>query len=335
MKRLLKSCAATFANSMGPHRWGGFAREPKLWVLMYHRILPTEDLRYRMEEPGMIVEPETFAMHIREVKKHFDLMGLNEWLQLRSQPNLLPKRACVLTFDDGWHDNYEYALPIIQQENVPITLFVVVDKMGTQFQFWPNLISALLWSNAQSALRQHPLFDSAMANLPTAPGTMNADYAAATIHALKQFSDREIFAALEAINWQRYLQFDLPRGLMTWDELRQMQKSGLVDIGSHTANHKRLNKNLSAAELHEEIVTSHAKLKQQISEANDIFCFPNGDYDAGALALVEKTYRAAVTTSRGIVSATNTPLHQLCRIGLHQHVTATPTLLGARLSGWL
>lgn len=334
MKQLIKSCAATLANQFGPHRLGGSRHAPRLWVLMYHRILPAQDLRYPLEEPGMIVEPETFAMHLRELKKHFDVMDFDEWLALRAQHQPLPKRACVITFDDGWYDNYEFALPLIQQEKVPVTLFAVVDKIATDFQFWPNLVSALLASNALTTLKKHPLFASALTDIPT-HAIINRELMARVIHSLKQFSDADIFNALDEIRWKSLLNFELPRGLMNWDELRAMQNSGLVKIGSHTANHKRLNKNLSGEELHQEIVASHQRLKEILPEAVDIFCFPNGDYNQAALNLVENTYSAAVTTARGIVSGTTTPIHQLCRIGLHQHVSNSPRLLGARLSGWL
>jgi peptidoglycan/xylan/chitin deacetylase (PgdA/CDA1 family) len=283
----------------------------------------------------MIVTPDTFTMHLRELKRHFDLMDLSEWLHLRATGQPLPRRACTITFDDGWHDNYEYALPIIKATATPVTLFAVVEKIGTDFQFWPNIISALLSSNALTAMRQQPLLANALSQVaPTAdPG--NREYMAAVIKTLKQFSDTEIFAALDAINWRQQLSFELPRGLMTWDELHSMSNSGLVTIGSHTCNHKRLNAQLSDAEIAHEIVTSKMLLQQHVPTAADIFCFPNGDYNSAALDAVTQTYSAAVTTRRGIVNATNTPVHQLCRIGLHEHVSHTPRLLGARLSGWI
>ncbi len=335
MKQLLKQIITSAANQFGPHRMNLLTRDPQLWVLMYHRILPQEDIRYRLEEPGMIVTPDTFAMHLRELKRHFDLMDFSEWLCLRAAGKPLPQRACTITFDDGWYDNYEYALPIIKATATPVTLFAVVEKIGTDFQFWPNIISALLASNALTAMQQQPLLASALNQITPMADTGNREYMAAVIKMLKQFSDADIFAALDAIAWQQHLTFELPRGLMTWDELRSMSDSGFVTIGSHTCNHKRLNAQLSSEEITHEIVTSKSLLKKQIPTATDIFCFPNGDYNNTALNAVTQTYSAAVTTQRGIVNAVNTPVHQLCRIGLHEHVSHTPRLLGARLSGWI
>lgn len=334
MKAHLKNLAISAANQLGAHRHH-FHGESKLWILMYHRILPADDLRYPLEEPGMIVEPDTFGMHLREAKKHFDVLDFSEWLNLKNAGEKLPKRACVITFDDGWYDNVEFALPVIKQEQVPITLFTVVEKIGTDFQFWPNLISALLASHALPAMQSHPLFAQALAQVPDTDDTNNREYMAAVIHKLKQSSDGAIFEALDTINWRSHLAFELPRGLMNWDDVRTMQSSGLVSIGSHTCNHKRLNASLTAKDLHHEVVESKQLLATKVDRSVDIFCFPNGDYNPAALESVTETYGAAVTTKRGIVNATTADLHQLTRIGLHQHISDTPRTFGARLSGWI
>lgn len=334
MKAHLKNLAISTADLLGAHRRHSLG-DSKLWILMYHRILPSDDFRYQLEEPGMIVEPDTFSMHLREAKKHFDVLDFNEWLRLKRTGEKLPKRACVITFDDGWYDNVEFALPIIKQEKVPITLFTVVEKIGTDFQFWPNLVSALLASHATPAMQSHPLFAQALAQVPSTDNTNNREYMAAIIHRLKQSTDGAIFEALDAINWRSQLAFELPSGLMDWADVRTMQASGLVSIGSHTCNHKRLNASLAANDLQHEVVESKQLLATKVNKSVDIFCFPNGDYNPAALTSVMNTYGAAVTTRRGIVNASTADLHQLTRIGLHQHISDTPRTFGARLSGWI
>ena len=335
MKQMIKQSVSIAANLFGPHRLGNLTGSPKLWVLMYHRILPVHDVRSQLEEPGMIVEPDTFAMHLRELKKYFDVMDFSEWLNLRINNEPIPARACVITFDDGWHDNYEYALPIIKQERTPITLFAVVEKIGTDFQFWPNIVSILLHSNAITPLNQSPIFSQVLSEEQQGNFPPDREQTARIIRALKCFSDAEIFDALDNLNWKDHVRIELPRALMNWDELRSMEASGLVKIASHTCNHKRLNAQLSNTELTHEIVSSKENLLRQIPTAANIFCFPNGDYNPEALKLVTDNYCAAVTTQRGIIDAYNTPLHELTRIGLHQQISCTPRLLGARLSGWI
>lgn len=334
VKKLIKPLVSELASRLGPHQGGqGQHAEPLLWVLMYHRIVPNTDERFVQEEPGMLVQPQTLQMHIREAKKLFQLTTLGAWVAAKAAGEPLPAKACAITFDDGWLDNYEYAFPILQAEQAPATVFVVAEKIGTDFQFWPNIVAALLLNNNIQELRKHPLFATILSELPIAGVAINREQMAECIRRLKRFSDQDIFAALGDINW-RQLTGHLPPALMNWPQLLEMQNSGLVEIGSHTCNHKRLNDALSPADLQHEILHSRQLIEQHTQRPSPLFCFPNGDYSPQALALVQEHYQAAVTTRRGIVSA-QSPLHQLTRISLHDEVSATPRDFGARLSTWL
>lgn len=329
IKKLIKSTLATLSSRYGIHRRK--SREPLLWVLMYHRILPANDPRFIVEEPGMLVTPETFDMHLREIKKYFEVVDLNEWVRKKQSGEPIPAKACVITFDDGWLDNYEFALPVLQRHQIPATLFAVAEKIGTNFQFWPNIIVWLLFNGGTDALSKH----SVLGQHCPRQASVDRESAAAYILQLKQLSDKAIFAALDEIETDTKLIGAMPRALMNWDELNAMQASGLVTIGSHTCNHKRLTHQLEATELHHEICQSKILLEQQLNKTINLFCFPNGDYNQAALDLVKSTYTAAVTTQKGIVSNNNFSLHELKRIGLHEQVSQTPRHFGARLSGMM
>jgi len=334
VKRLMKSTAASLASRYGQHRRRHL--DPHLWVLMYHRILPTSDPRFQYEEPGMIVTPDTFDMHMQEAKKHFDILSLQEWVQLKTAGASLPSKACVITFDDGWLDNLEFALPILQHHQAPATLFAVAEKIGTDFQFWPNRVLWLLFNSGADLLKNHPLLGKAY---PDNTLKIDGECAAQFILQLKQFSDQEIFTSLDEIACNTDLFAAMPRALMNWDEIKLMQASGLIDIGSHTSSHKRLTDKLNSADLHHEIADSKDILERELKQKINLFCFPNGDYNRTALELVKATYSAAVTTQRGIVMSkspnNNFSLHELKRIGLHEQVSNTPRNFGARLSGMM
>lgn len=332
IKGIAKAALTQVASQLGPHRISG--QRSSLWIMMYHRILPKEDARYSLEEPGMIVEPDTFHMHLKLLKQQFDILRFEEWIALNQQGSALPKRCCVITFDDGWHDNYEFALPFLKQEKVPATLFAVVDKIGTDFQFWPNIVSLLLTSENAQSLAVEPVFANAFSQIGTPSNKPNREYIAAIIHHLKQHEDHVLYSMLERLGWRTRVSFSTPRALMNWDEIRVMENSGLIDIGCHTATHQRLNAQLTQDALYKEIVESRDVLTTQCKKPANLFCFPNGDYNEAALTLVKNHYDAAVTTQRGIVRLRHDK-HQLTRIGLHQHISATPTQLRARLSGWL
>ena len=328
LKQLAKSTLARLAYHYGQHR--RYNHEPQLWILMYHRILPTHDPRYQIEEPGMVVTPETFEMHLQEIKRYFTVMRLQDWVDAKDSGAKLPLKTCVVTFDDGWLDNFEFALPLLKKHQVPATLFAVAEKIDTSFQFWPNMVMWLLFNGGADYLQQDPLLGKAY---PQDRSANDREFAANYISKLKTFSDKEIFAALNSIDAKSNLLQSMPRALMNWNELMQMHVSGWVDIGSHTCSHKRLTHHLSTQELQHEIIESRQLLESKLAQKINLFCFPNGDYNQSALDMVKATYKAAVTTQKGIVSNNNFSLHELKRIGLHQEVSGNRRDFGARLSG--
>jgi peptidoglycan/xylan/chitin deacetylase (PgdA/CDA1 family) len=329
IKRAAKASAQFIASHLGPHRLGSGAR---LWVLMYHRVLPAHDARFRDEEPGMIVTPDSFRQQLRALKRLFTVMPLAEWTERRAAGKPLPERACAVTFDDGWRDNYEYAFPLLQQEQVPATVFAVSHMIGTRQQFWPNRLAQVLAADNREELHTF----SWLAQLPGyhASGPLSREKVAAIIGACKQFSD--VFLQDQLTLMEQRLQIREPKeaALMNWSQLTEMQSSGLVDIGSHTRHHCRLVEGLPEAMLQQEIIDSRKHLEERLDRPVTLFCYPNGDSSAAAVKLVRENYRAAVTTMRGINTPT-TAVQALLRIGIHEDISDTPTRFRARLSGWL
>lgn len=278
----------------------------------------------------MRVTPESLDMHLQEIKRHFELVSLGDWVAAKEDGRALPRRACAITFDDGWQDNYEYAFPLLLKHQVPATLFAVADKIGTDFQFWPNIIAALLLSGAGPQLAESSVLGPAGGCDPEPGG----DAIAQSIKRLKARSDAEIFRALEELQWRSLLREPLPPALMSWEQLHEMRASGLVEVGSHTCSHRRLTAALTDDEICFEVAKSKQVLEQHLGGSIQLFCFPNGDYGQRALKQVQNLYVAAVTTQRGI-NSTNTANHELTRIGIHNDISNTRRRFNARLSGWI
>ncbi|HEY4342406.1 MAG TPA: polysaccharide deacetylase family protein [Steroidobacteraceae bacterium] len=330
LKNTLKESAQRVASRFGPHRYGNGS--PKLWILMYHRILPASDPRFASEEPGMIVTPDTFRQHLRQLKELFTLLPLAQWIEHRRSGKQLPKRSCAVTFDDGWLDNYEHALPILEREQVPATIFAVSHMIGTRREFWPNRMARIVAADPQL---NHPALQwlrPFSGNLAASPGSR--DWIAALINSCKRLSDDELNSRLDESEAALMLPPPQSPALLSWDQLRDMQRSGLVNVGSHTCNHYRLVANLDAQTMSREISESRRMLEEQLGTPITLFCYPNGDASSAAIELVRQHYAAAVTTRRGINTSTVDD-YTLARIGVHEDITGTPTSFQARLSGWL
>ena len=97
---------------------------PKAVILMYHRIT-----RVELDPWGMCVSPENFSQQLESIRKVATPMSLADFVRAR-QSGELPERAVVVTFDDGYVDNFETALPLLRQHQVPATLFVTTCESG-------------------------------------------------------------------------------------------------------------------------------------------------------------------------------------------------------------
>jgi peptidoglycan/xylan/chitin deacetylase (PgdA/CDA1 family) len=336
MKRGLKRLAERVCAPFAPLAWRG-RPGPQLLVLMYHRVLPPEHPDRATEQPGMYVSPTTLDMHLGVLKRHFPLVHLDDWVSDARAGKPLPSRACALTFDDGWRDNFEYAFPVLSAHGAPATIYLLSDLVGSHYRFWPNALASLLSDDSGAdafgrwphALRREvtAIIGSRSPPLPLAVGEIDA----VITHCKDAYSDPELRAMLaEAGRAAGARQDATVRDLMNWDEIRRMAASGLIRFGSHTRTHMRLEARISSDTLRDEICESRSIIQQALGTDVSAFCYPNGEFCSEALGLVRSAYTTAVTTKHGWNGAQLDP-HTIRRVGVHEDISCRPESLLTRL----
>lgn len=330
IKRLLQRAL----SSVGPER---FQRpgDSNLLILMYHRVLPEKHPGRQSEQPGMYVSPETFRMHMRILKSRFETVKLGEWVKKAGEGGELPEFACAVTFDDGWRDNYDCAYPILKEYAVPATIFVVSGFVGTRSSFWPNRLMRMFnHASAEERGRLSEYLEESGLDFPLPEtGRLDPVQLDRLVEACKTIPEDAL------LNWLRSLESAKNNksrvdevDMMDWNQLRDMQAGGLVDIGSHTCRHRRLVDGLDAGLMRMEIESSKTGIQEKLHAPVEAFCYPNGDYTPEAVELVRRNYAFACTTQLGW-NTRNSDFMRLKRVGVHEDIAADRHAFLARLSG--
>lgn len=334
----LKSAVASFLDSIG---WVARVLESRsrngFLVLTYHRILP-EAMAWQCAQAGMYVTPETFAAHLKYLQRHFEIVPLSgDLLDFKIGENRKP--LCVLTFDDGWFDFYRYAFPLLKAYGACATVFLPTDFVGTERWFWTDRLTYLFYQRQAQAASASPgplSSDPIINALEGREGSSEVRLETA-IDSLKRLRSEKIEEVLEELSG-RWKINGIPSGraFLSWDEAREMGKSGLIRYGSHSASHSILT-TLTDEEIQDELIRSRERLiREKVVDPSFVpFCYPNGNYDERVLRLLAgEQYPLAVTTETGW-NHPQTDVLRLQRIPLHQDMTSTVSLLGCRIVGIL
>jgi peptidoglycan/xylan/chitin deacetylase (PgdA/CDA1 family) len=303
---------------------------------MYHRVLPKSDPRCKDEQPGMWVSPETLDMQLQVLRQHFEVVHLDDWLSSRAAGRDLPRRACAITFDDGWRDNFEFAFPVLRQHQVPATIFLVSDFVGGSYTFWPNQLMARV--RAAAASREilswpEPLASALAGVLPSAGSWRPGD--GALDHAIERC--KQAYSDEQMRNWLSGLGSVDSKGgrdLLDWAEIQEMADSALMRFGSHSRRHTRLLASVDPNAIKDEVAGSKTALEARLGRPVTLFCYPNGDVSGQAEAQVRREYLGAVLTTSGWNQRTTDP-HRLRRIAVHEGIASRPESFLTRFTGWI
>lgn len=312
----------------------------RVLVLMYHRVLPLQD-RDSFSAPGIIVTPETFDRHLGWIRAHLHPMTPTEFGEVQQSRRPLPERACLVTFDDGWQDNFTHALPALQRHDVPALLFTATGFIGTRDCFWQERLGRLLYTAWQAGSRGSTVLERAgVESALKQDSPIAREHIRDAVNLYKSRSPEQIESLLR--QFERMLQgigVGLPSdfgddGFLSWSELETLTASSLVTVGSHAVSHSSLPR-LAPDARRFELSQSRAELEEQLDCKVDWFAYPNGDHDADSAADVRASgYRGAFTTEDGPV-APGDDAFALRRVNMHEGATRTLGRFLARLTGTL
>ena len=311
-------------------------------VLMYHRVLTREQQQAVGSNPGIVIMRETFARQMSCLKRGFTVLSADDFARRVRDGVPFDDSSCLITFDDGWQDNFDNAWPVLQAQSLPALIFLPVNFVGTTRAFWRETLTLLL-TRIRNEVRQRPqrrvVYAPILERLELT-GVLDVagdDPRVAISEALEPLKRRPVECINAAISELAVAagvslgELTAPDRFMDWSHVEQMAATGIA-FGGHGAEHRLLG-HLADEEVDGEIETTTTVMRQRLRAPAPAFSFPSGSWTPTVIDKIRRAgYQLGFTTEPGTVTAGDAPL-TIRRINISEDMTATTPMFLARILG--
>lgn len=269
-------------------------------ILMMHHVRPEPEPEFAPDKP-LAITPEFLEIVIETLRDEgFEIVDLDRALYLIYMTGDKPRFA-VLTFDDGFRDVYDYALPILRRHAAPFTIYVTPGLVDRDVRPW--------WSDLGHLIRrtEHLELDigSERHDLPTISVREKNRAFSIARNALRRRHPREVTSLIETMSVAHGVEPGAPEACMGWDDLAELAADPLCTIGAHTMTHAMLS-TLSEQDVRDELQSSKRVIEQHLGIVVDHLAYPFGDAEAIGSREIriarELGFRSATTTRPGMIT---------------------------------
>jgi len=295
----LKTAVASALAKAHDHGLAGPRGTYQPLVVGYHRIVEDFKAEAQVEMPSMLTSLAMFEQHLDCLGQHFRFMSLDDIGDRLLNGSPFDEPVAAVTFDDGYRDVYELALPVLERKGIPATMFVVTDLVGRPaWQIHDKLYHLVAkafrcWDDRRSKFADLlsdlglPADDFARRSVTATPMTA----VSALLPGLPQSDIRRLMTGLEMSVGNGFHNVPLT---VTWEMIADMRRRGFT-IGSHTRTHVSLPIE-SPERAVAEIEQSKTALEDRLGERVDHFAYPGGHFNAAIVDAVARAgYRFAYT----------------------------------------
>ena len=287
-------------------------------ILNYHRV---GDARHSLFDRNLWSATDAdFDQQMGLISKQFDVIGMNDLDRAHRERR---GRYVMVTFDDGYRDNYENAFPILKRHGVPATFFLTTGFIDSHQVAWWDEIAWMVRTSSHSSL---------MANRwTTTPFTFDDPDREVAIRRLlnvyKGVPDEETAEYLtflaETLETGRCPTDSAHDTWMTWDMIREMKANGMT-FGGHTVTHPIL-ANQSSSQQDWEVGECKRRLVEELGEPIEAFSYPVGGRSSfnafTRAALARHGFRWGFTYISGLYAHNSTDPFAINRAAIELDVT--------------
>ena len=254
---------------------------------MFHRVSDNEDPLWNP------IPVKKFELLIRNLKNNVCIIHLEELKKIKIYPE---KPLVVISFDDGYKDFYENALPILIKYDVPAHHNICPGLIDKKILPWTQIVNLYLSNNTHKKIE---LPDKTAFEINNENKEINFLNLLNILYKMDNSMLNE---------WIVKIVQEIPKYkldiLMNWDMIRECSRAG-IRIGSHSLMHQNLSQLTNEDELSTEIVGSKIRIKNEIDIDPKIFAFPNGLYNKKSMEMVINAGFTSILLCDDMVSVLN------------------------------
>ncbi|HSL41891.1 MAG TPA: polysaccharide deacetylase family protein [Anaerolineales bacterium] len=272
-RRSLKNRAVKLAHDTGLLRAGRGFWARSLTVVNYHRIDDPNRSDFDSFKPNVSATPEDFDRQMNYLAKWFHVVSLQDVVDWLDGHRELPPHAALITFDDGYLDNFTAAFPILRRHKFPALIFLTTGHIGTDRPFYWDLAAYCFYHTQKD---QVMLPDGNLLRWSTQEQRERAlkDW----VESLKKLPETEKQSWVDRL--PEALGVSIPKGffqslMVDWDQVREMQQGG-IEFGAHTVHHPILTR-IPLEQVCKEVEASKSKIEEETGKAVLGFAYPNGE----------------------------------------------------------
>ncbi len=296
-----------------------------LRILAYHRVLDSIEPTGFSFDPELIsASSDAFRRQLSIVKRRFAPMRFDELIDCLDRGRPVPRRAVLITFDDGYDDNYRHAWPILRDVGLSAMFFVSTGHIDSGRPYAYDWLVHMLCTTRAASLQAPEL--AIDWTLPDDLG-VRRELAARLLDRIKTLDAQAQQALIDRLQREWSMPSDPGHPdcrPMTWAQLREMHAAGM-EIGSHGVDHRMLAK-MPRAAMREEIVASKRAIERELGSEARVISYPVGGpdaYDDEVVAAVrEAGFRMACSYLAGPEGLRADSRYGMRRIPIERHMDA-------------
>jgi peptidoglycan/xylan/chitin deacetylase (PgdA/CDA1 family) len=255
-------------------------------VLLYHGVHADDCQLGLRNSSGKHLPRGEFARQMQWLCNNRPVVSMIALAAAHRGAGAVPDDAVAVTFDDGFLNNFEQAWPVLEEYRIPATIYLATGYIGTGRMMWTDQLEAILIETARQSVR----FEGIEYSLHS--GRDRIATLTAIKRAMKAMTNAGKEQSLAALRAELGVQPDNAHPLyafMTWDHVRRMTRSPLIDFGAHTVDHVALARVL-VDEMERQIDDSVAAVARETGLSCGLFSYPEGqdaDYNETVISALK------------------------------------------------